>query len=79
MALYKYPQFIAKNEGEIFDQINTPGTAAPRSGIYRCEGCAKEVASNEGQPLPPQNHHQHSIAQGAIRWRLAVYAQHNPQ
>jgi hypothetical protein len=26
--------------------------------------------------LPPQNHHQHSAAQGHIRWRMIVYADH---
>jgi hypothetical protein len=78
MALYKYGSFLKKNEENVFDTISTPGAAAPRSGIYRCEGCHKEVASNEGQPLPPQNHHQHTAAQGNIRWRLAVFAEHNP-
>lgn len=78
MALYKYAQFIEQNPADVFDGVHNPGVLAPRSGIYRCEGCAKEVASNQGEPLPPQNHHAHSIQQGAIRWRLGVYAQHNP-
>jgi hypothetical protein len=39
-------------------------------------GCQREVASNEHEPLPPQNHHQHSVAQGSIRWKLIVYADH---
>jgi hypothetical protein len=78
MALYKYDQFIHLNADTIFDEIHKPGVAAPRSGIYRCEGCAKEVASNQGEPLPPQNHHAHTTQQGLIRWRLVVYAQHNP-
>lgn len=78
MASYKYAHFLHKNESDAFDRYFTPGQAAPYSGIYRCEGCHKEVASNEGQPLPPQNHHQHSQAQGAIRWRLVVFAMHNP-
>ncbi|PWV22291.1 protein L, partial [Cronobacter sakazakii] len=25
--------------------------------------------------IPPQNHHQHTPAQGNIRWQLFVYAQ----
>jgi hypothetical protein len=29
--------------------------------------------------LPPQNHHQHTQQQGAIRWRLAVIADHEPK
>ena len=28
-----------------------------------------EIAANKGNPLPPQNHHQHSTSQGKIRWR----------
>jgi hypothetical protein len=79
MAIYKYSQYLRQAQDEIFDQENGPGTAAPRSGIYRCSGCNREVASNEGQPLPPQNHHQHSSQQGSVRWRLAVYADHRGQ
>ena len=75
MALYKYSQFLASSTDAAFDQIQSPGASTPHSGIYRCEGCGKEIAANQGNPLPPQNQHQHSEAQGAIRWRLAVYAQ----
>ena len=75
MALYKYSTYLQSNTDQAFDTLNSPGTAAPHSGIYRCEGCAKEQASNAGNPLPPQNHHQHSQAQGTIRWRMIVYAQ----
>jgi hypothetical protein len=52
--------------------IYHPGDPVPRSGIYRCLGCNREIAANEGDPFPPQNHHQHSIAQGKIRWKLNV-------
>jgi len=76
MALYKYPQYLRQVDDAIFDQINHPATPAPRSGIYRCEGCGREVSSTEGHPLPPQNHHEHSPLQGTIRWRLIVYADH---
>jgi hypothetical protein len=78
VATYKYDQFISKVDHKAFDQEYSPGTAAPYSGIYRCGGCHAEVASNEKQPLPPQNHHQHSVQQGAIKWRLIVYADHKP-
>jgi hypothetical protein len=76
MAIYKHDQYLQQSNAEEFDKDHTPGTAAPFSGIYRCMGCKKEVASNEGEPLPPQNHHQHSQAQGKVRWRLIVYADH---
>lgn len=49
-----------------------PGDSVPVSGIYKCAGCKKEVTCNEPDRFPPQNHHQHSQAQGAIRWRLIV-------
>jgi hypothetical protein len=78
MAIYKYPQYLAQNDDAAFDTVHKPGTAAPFSGIYRCMGCNKEVASNESEPLPPQNHHQHTESQGLIRWRLAVFANHTP-
>jgi hypothetical protein len=78
MALYKHGSYITKSEDTIFDQDNHPGTAAPRSGIYRCAGCGREASSTEGHTLPPQNHHQHTQSQGSIRWRLLVYANHQP-
>ncbi len=49
-----------------------PGEQVPKSGIYRCLGCGREVCSNKDDPFPPQNHHQHSTEQGRIRWRLNV-------
>lgn len=75
MALYKNAAYLHSNAAPEFDQLHSPGTTTPHSGIYRCEGCSKEIASNQGNPLPPQNHHQHSQSQGAIRWRMIVYAQ----
>ena len=74
MAMYNYDEFLTRSQDRAFDGESAPGTAAPYSGIYRCSGCGREVASNSPQPLPPQNHHQHSPYQGAIRWRLIVYA-----
>ena len=76
MAMYKYGGYLSQSQDEVFDKDHSPGTAAMRSGIYRCVGCGREVTSEENNPLPPQNHHQHSAAQGAIRWRLIVYADH---
>ena len=79
MALYKYSQFVGIDQSDVFDGVHSPGQAAPRSGIYRCEGCGREAVSTEGHPLPPQNHHEHSPLQGYIRWRLIVYADHRPK
>jgi hypothetical protein len=71
-SAYKFSQFLATSIHEAFDQLHNPGAATPYSGIYRCEGCGREVTSVSNHALPPQNHHQHTPAQGAIRWRLIV-------
>lgn len=75
MALYKNAQYLGQSTDGAFDALHNPGAATPHSGIYRCENCGDEVASNAGNPLPPQNHRQHNPNQGAIRWRMIVYAQ----
>ena len=79
MAVYKYGNYLVQSDDAAFDATMSPGNAAPHSGIYRCMGCGREVAANKNQPLPPQNDHQHSQASGAIRWKLIVYADHNPK
>lgn len=76
MAIYRYKEYLTHSAEEIYDNVYNPGHVTPVSGIYRCLGCGREVASNEKQPLPPQNHHQHANSQGTIRWRLIVYADH---
>ena len=78
MALYKYSKYLTQINSHEFDTIHKPGSTTPFSGIYRCEGCGKEIVSEENKPFPSQNHHQHSVAQGAIRWHLVVFAQHTP-
>lgn len=79
MAWYKYDVYIKKSTSDAYDNNYGPGAATPHSGIYRCMGCNREIAANAGNPLPPQNHHQHTTAQGTIRWRLTVYADHDPK
>jgi hypothetical protein len=66
--------FIQPSQSAAFDNVHSPGAATPFSGIYRSEGCGHEVALNAGNPLLPQNHHQHKPGQGSIRWRLVVFA-----
>ena len=72
MAYFKYSQFVTAHQHTEFDAVHTPGTVTTFSGIYRCEGCGHEIVSTKTHPLPPQNHHQHTAAQGMIRWRLIV-------
>jgi hypothetical protein len=78
MAWYKYGNFLEQKTSAEFDAIHSPGTTTGWSGLYRCEGCGREVVSTSGNPLPPQNHHQHTYSQGAIRWRLIVTDAPNP-
>jgi hypothetical protein len=59
-------------EQEWWTKVYGPSQKVPVSGIYRCIGCGREVTSNEGDPFPPQNHHQHNALQGDIRWKLNV-------
>jgi len=76
MAYYKYGAFLSQNNDSQFDQAFHPSTLTPLSGIYRCTVCNHEITSVAGHHLPPQNHHQHNPAQGAILWRLIIAATH---
>jgi hypothetical protein len=58
------------------DKTYSPGQIVPHSGIYSCTGCDKEIAANHGDPFPPQNHHQHTLLSGAIRWKLIVWTKY---
>ena len=74
MAWIKDSSIVTKTtgKGEHWIKAYGPSMKVPVSGIYICIGCKKEVTSNHGDPFPPQNHHQHSSAQGDIRWKLNV-------
>jgi len=74
MASYKYEKFLQHNAHQEFDNSHAPGAQAPNPGIYRCTGCGDEIGIAKGHTLPPQNHHQHTQGQGAIRWQLIVFA-----
>lgn len=54
--------------------IHEVGSIVPASGIYRCDGCGREIASNRDTQFPPQNHHQHPNS-SPIQWRLVVKAE----
>lgn len=74
MAIYKTGTNVKTGTGTAFDTTHSPGTKAPHSGIYRCDNCGAENACNKGDPLPPQNHHQHPGTK-PIAWRLLVFAE----
>jgi len=78
MALYKSGTYLQQSQDAPFDGEHSPGGTTPHSGIYRCTGCGREVVSEEDRPFPPQNHHQHTTSQ-AMRWRMIVYADHEPK
>jgi hypothetical protein len=73
MAWYQDTTRVSQLSGDKdFDAIYEPGNKVPHSGIYICTGCRREVTCNYGDPLPPQNSHQHTTSK-PIRWRLLVY------
>ena len=74
MSLYKNSNYLRTSDSPAFDALHQPGANTDNSGIYRCEACGHEITSNKGNPLPPQNHHQHATG-APIRWRLTVYAE----
>ena len=77
MALYKHQPCLHQTDDAVFDIDHGPGVAAPLPGIYRCMGCHHEIGIAAGHTLPPQGHHSHTAAQGHIKWRLIVWADHN--
>jgi len=79
MASYQESRWVVQTRDSAFDQDHLPGYAAPWAGIYRCMGCHREIGIASGHVLPPQSHHTHTPQQGHIRWRLIVYADHNPK
>jgi hypothetical protein len=75
MALYKYSTHLTKSDHAAFDEQQEPGTKTDNAGVYRCVACGYEIGIAKGHTLPPQNHHQHAVGLGRIRWQLVVYAQ----
>ncbi len=76
MPFYNEAKYLKHEVDGAYNNIQGPGTEAPFSGIYRCEGCGASAVSTKGNPLPPQNHHQHQANQGHVRWRLVVRTTH---
>jgi hypothetical protein len=79
LALYKEGNYLTQSADASFDKDHVPGNAAAHAGIYRCMGCHREIGVAAGHTLPPQGHHTHTASQGSIRWRMIVWADHNPK
>ena len=82
MAWYRYGAYLDHKMDAMpaFDTELAPSTPAPFAGIYRCMGCQREIGIAFNHKLPPEDHHQHNpLTQGAIRWKLIVFADHNPK
>ena len=78
MTLFKRSNDIEVSISPEFDKEYEPGDTPIRPGIYRCRGCGCEAVGDASRPLPLDKHPRHSMAQGTIRWRLAVAAQQEP-
>ena len=72
MAYYKHTQNLQQSNGNAFDYTYGPAQTVPHSGIYKCDNCKREIASNKDDRFPPQNHHQHPNPATPIKWRLIV-------
>lgn len=73
MALTPNPGAIGASNDPLFNQVFQPGDKTPHSGIYRNVSNGDEVASNAGNPLPPQNYSQNP-GRTPVRWKLFVAA-----
>lgn len=72
VALFKFPQFLTQSTDAAFDKVFDPDVVTPHAGIYRCDGCGRELTCLGGQSLPPPDHHGHTPQQGPVKWRLVV-------
>jgi hypothetical protein len=72
MAQYKYNTHLTQVSDSAFDALHKPGESTLHSGIFRCEGCGREIVSESLKTMPPQNHHQHSNQNVPIQWKLLV-------
>jgi hypothetical protein len=75
MAVYKYAYFLIPTKNARFDHIYPAGAKSPLDGIYRCEGCGREVIAKGALALPGSDHHHHAPEQGTVRWRLVIAIQ----
>ncbi len=74
MAWYKNLSNLKESTStqEWWTKTYKPGDTVPVSGLYKCAGCKREITSNEDDPFPPQNRHQHPVEHGDVKWKLIV-------
>jgi hypothetical protein len=72
MAQYKFERYLKFSSDAAFDKAIPGGTPAPKSGIYRCDGCGLEITALQPDALPGDGHHAHTTQQKAVRWKLIV-------
>jgi hypothetical protein len=72
MANYHNSNDLTYSNNPVFDRTYDPGVGAPYGGVYKCTGCGREIGTAQYHSLPPQNHHQHTYGQGAIRWQAVT-------
>jgi hypothetical protein len=72
VAAYKYAYFLVAVINARFDHIYPASARSAHAGIYRCEGCGREVIAPHGESLPGQDDHDHAPEHGTVRWRLIV-------
>jgi len=76
MVWHRYNRFMRKaKEHPRWDETSAPGAKAGYAGIYRCLGCSREIAIQEGQSLPDAAAHPHGEKDGNIEWLLVVRAE----
>ena len=74
MAQYKYSTYFQTSTAAVFDDVHQPGSAAPQSGIYRCNGCNGELVVQQDSPLPDGGRHRHDAMCGPVAWKLIAHA-----
>ena len=74
MALYKYASNVTQADHDAFDILHRPGSRAPDTGLYCCQGCGDEIAVRYGDLFPPSDQHGHADGR-PVEWRLLVFAQ----
>ncbi|MFM9428047.1 hypothetical protein RCH10_004509 [Variovorax sp. GrIS 2.14] len=74
MALCKEPSRIGISKALVFDTPIRVGTEVRYEVIYRCMGCAVEVAALGGRPFPSPRQHPPTGGCREQRWQLLVAA-----